>query len=83
MALMKNMTEEEVNKMSEHFYKEIAPNNSYAEFKPFDMTDKEKYDLLEANVASLELQVSDLTEYIKSVFDGHVLIDGRFVKITV
>ncbi len=79
---MENMTESEIKEMQNIFNKRIASKNSEAEFKPFSMSDKERYDLLEENVASLELQVSDLTAYIKSVFDGHVLIDGQFRKIT-
>ena len=83
MAEMHNMTEEEVKKMQECFIDNIKSENKEVVFKPFTMSDKERQKILEENIASLELQVSELTDYIKSVFDGHVLIDGQFRKITI
>jgi hypothetical protein len=62
--------------------KEIEPVNKAAEFKPFSMSDKERMDILERNIASIELQISELKEYISNIFDGHVLINGQFRKIT-
>ena len=81
MALQQNLTEENLNDLKKTFDEKIAPVNQEATFKTFNMLDRERQALLEENVASLELQVSELTAYIKSVFDGHVLINGQFVKI--
>jgi len=83
MALQQNLTEENLNDLKKTFDEKVAPTNKEATFQSFPMSDSDRQILLEENVASLELQVSDLTRYIKSVFDGHVLIDGKFVKITV
>jgi len=83
MALQQNLTKENLNDLKKTFDERIAPTNPEATFKilnPMDNEDRQR--LLEENVASLELQVSDLTAYIKSIFDGHILIDGQFRKIT-
>ena len=82
MATMENLSKDEVAKTLGFFKKEIEPANKAAEFKAFSMSDKERMDLLERNVASIELQISELKEYISNIFDGHVLIDGKFRKIT-
>ena len=81
MAQQENLTEENLNDLQKTFDEKIAPTNRDATFKTFVMSDKDRQRILEENVASLELQVSELTGYIKSIFDGHVLIDGQFVKI--
>ena len=83
MSLQENLTEEDLGALKRTFDEKIAPTNPEATFKSFNMSDKDRQHLLEENVASLELQVSDLTALIKSIFDGHVLIDGQFVKIAV
>ena len=83
MSLQENLTEEDLGALKRTFDEKIAPTNPEATFESFNMSDKDRQHLLEENVASLELQVSDLTALIKSIFDGHVLIDEQFVKIAV
>ncbi len=81
MALLQNLTEENLNNIRETFNEKIAPTNPEATFQSFPISDKDRWRLLEENIASLELQVSELTTYIKAIFDGHVLINGHFVKV--
>ena len=83
MALQQNLTEENLKELEKTFQEKIAPTNPDATFQSFPMSDRDRQILLEENVASLELQVSELTALVKSIFDGHVLIDGKFVKIAV
>jgi len=83
MALQENLTEENVKDLKKVFDEKIALENPKAIFKTFPMADHERIKIMEENIASLELQVSELTAYIKSVFDGHILIDGQFRKINV
>ena len=47
-------------------------------FKP----ESNQTEQLVLRIQLLEAQVQELTLYFKSVFDGHVLIDGVFRKIT-
>ena len=82
MALQQNLTEENLNDLKATFDKKIAPFNPEATFKSFSMSTEDRQNLMEENIASLEMQVTDLTALIKSIFDGHVLIDGQFRKIT-
>jgi len=82
MATQQNLTEKNLDDLKKTFEDKIAPTNPDATFRSFNMNDKDRQRLLEENIASLELRVSDLTFYMKSIFDGHVLIDGQFVKIT-
>jgi len=81
MAIMENLTREDVAKTLDFFQKTIEPENKEAKFKAFSMSDKEKLDILEHDIASIELQLSELKEYISNIFNGHVLIDGQFQKV--
>ena len=83
MALQENLTEENVNDLKKVFNEKIAPENPEAVFRQFNTPEDDRQRLLEENVASLKLQVSELTAYLQSVFDGHFLIDGRFIKLNV
>ena len=88
MAMMENMTEEEVKEMQVAFEEKIKTKNKEATFSPFTMRDpfkmpeKNNLENLEDKVNDLTIQVAQLEHFIKTVFDGHVLIDGQFRKIT-
>ena len=88
MAMMENMTEEEVKEMQAIFEEKIKPKNKEAAFYPFTMRDpfkmpeKNNLEKFEDKITDLSIQVAQLEHFIKTVFDGHVLIDGQFRKIT-
>lgn len=66
------------------------PNKKLSETKlpieTINFPDKAKYkpdqtEQLVLRVQILEREIHELKHYIKNIFDGHVLINGRFVKI--
>jgi hypothetical protein len=81
MAIQENLTKGNIDELKKTFDEKVITTNPGATFKTFSMSFQDRQRILEENVASLEMQVSELTSYIKSVFDGHVLIDGQFKKI--
>lgn len=88
MATMENMTEAEVKKMKQYFEDKIASINDKATFNQFKTlrTDEhmlQRIEKLESVMNDLTIQVSQLDHFIKTIFDGHVLIDGQFRKINI
>ena len=89
MALMENLTDENVDMAEDFFKKKIASVNEEALFSRFKIPDvkskkevKQEHQLV-LRVNLLENQVKSLESYIKSVFDGHILINGEFKKINI
>ena len=88
MATMENMTEAEVKEMKQYFEDKIASKNNEATFTPFKTlrTDEhmlQRIEKIESIMNDLTIQVSQLDHFIKTIFDGHVLIDGQFRKINI
>ena len=87
MAIQTNLREEDVNEMKKAFEENVLPNNPKALFESFDMS--EMKDVLEKGKSDSERiqEISDrldsIEQLIKSIFDGHVLIDGQFVNSNV
>ena len=85
MAAQDNLTESCIEKLEEFFNDEIKPNNEDAVFRrvmePMQQPRNDPSHNLALRIQALENEVAELTTYLKTVFDGHMLINGRFVKI--
>jgi len=88
MATAENLRKEELTALENFFKENIEPVNKEATFTrhiaPRDILGRRENDPAQSlglRISKLEEQVSELTTYLKLIFDGHVLIDGQFRKI--
>ena len=77
MSLQPKITEEDF-KYSNRIINKNTQDNLESQFQTSKISDKERIHLMEENIASIELQVSELKEYLEHIFNGYVLIDGKF-----
>jgi hypothetical protein len=76
MAQMNNLTEDNILDLQKLFEEKIQPVNSQATLKIFEQTASE-----DNEIQLLRHEIAGLKEMIRHIFDGHVLIQGEWVKL--
>jgi hypothetical protein len=79
MAQMKNLQENDVSDLKKLFNETIKPRNEDATLKILPEGQAEF--AIEMRFKMIYDSLANITAILRHIFDGHVLIDGRFVKI--
>lgn len=79
MGEQRNLTEDNVEELREHLER-MKKDNPELEYRFFE---QEKSDTDQVSMDNIFHKIEALERKIDSIFDGHVLINGEFKKITV
>lgn len=83
MGEQRNLTEENVTELKSKLDKmaETNPNLEYRFFR--QGTEKGQFERLESDIMEIKESIEDITRLIQNIFDGHILLNGKFTKISV
>ena len=77
MATIDNLTEKNVGDLEKMFANNIEPDNPLATLQIHE----QQIDHTRHDIQHLSRQVEELKHIIQYIFDGHVLINGKWVAV--